>query len=64
MIFAQMGDIESSFEWLEKAYKDQESEMFWLKVDPPFSHCMVIPAGRKCLTKLGFLNKLGRPLTD
>jgi len=23
-------------EWLEKAYKDHEVEMYWLKVEPPF----------------------------
>jgi len=36
MIYAQMGETDSAFDWLEKAYKDREVEMYWLKVEPPF----------------------------
>ena len=36
MIYAQMGEIDTAFEWLEKAYQDHEVEMYWLKVEPPF----------------------------
>jgi len=36
MIYAQMGDMDAAFQWLEKAYQDHEVEMYWLKVESPF----------------------------
>ena len=49
-----VGDIESAFEWLEKAYIDQEVEMYWLKVEPPFEPLKNDPRWQVMLDKVGF----------
>ena len=36
MIYAQMGEPDLAFECLDKAFKEHEIEMYWLKVEPPF----------------------------
>ena len=32
--FAQLGEIDLAFEYLEKAYQDRDTQIVWLKVDP------------------------------
>jgi serine/threonine protein kinase len=32
--FAQLGEIDLAFEYLEKAYRDRDTQVVWLKVDP------------------------------
>ena len=54
MIYAQMGDIDTAFEWLEKAYQDHEVEMYWLKVEPPFEPLRSDPRWQELLDKVGF----------
>ncbi len=53
-IYAQMGEIDTSFEWLEKAYEDHEVEMYWLKVEPPFEPLHDDPRWQIMLDKVGF----------
>jgi tetratricopeptide (TPR) repeat protein len=38
MIYAERGESELAFTWLEKSYRDHEVEMHWLKVEPPFEN--------------------------
>jgi len=38
-----MEEIDLAFEWLDKAYEDHEVEMYWLKVEPPFSPLQMQP---------------------
>jgi len=56
MIYAQMGEIDTAFEWLEKAYTDHEVEMYWLKVEPPFKPLHSDPRWQVMLDKVGFPN--------
>jgi len=54
MIYAQMGEIDTSFEWLDKAYEDHEVEMYWLKVEPPFAPLHDDPRWQAMLDNIGF----------
>ena len=54
MIYAQMGEIDLSFRWLEKAYETHEVEMYWLKVEPPFKPIHNDPRWQLMLDKVGF----------
>jgi len=54
MIYAQMGEIDTAFEWLNKAYEDHELEMYWLKVEPPFEPLYDDPRWQEMLDKVGF----------
>jgi TolB-like protein len=54
MIYAQMGEIDTAFEWLDKAYEDHEVEMIWLKVEPPFDPIRSDPRWQAMLNKVGF----------
>ena len=49
-----LNDLESAFEWLEKAYQDHENEMYWLKVEPPFEPLRSDPRWQVMLDKVGF----------
>lgn len=54
LIYAQMGETEAAFKWLEKAYQDREVEMYWLKVEPPFKPLYNDPRWEEMLYKVGF----------
>jgi hypothetical protein len=54
MIYAQMEEIVTAFEWLEKAYQDCEVEMYWLKAEPPFEPLRTDPRCQQMLEKVGF----------
>jgi TolB-like protein len=54
MIYAQMGEIDLAFQWLEKAYIDREVEMYWLKVVPLFEPLHDDPRWQEMLDKVGF----------
>ena len=54
MIYAQIGEIDTAFEWLENAYEDHEVEMYWLKVEPPFEPLHSDPRWQEILEKVGF----------
>jgi len=54
MIYAQMGEIDLAFEWLEKAYVTNEVEMYWLRVEPPFDPLRNDPRWQTILDKVGF----------
>jgi tetratricopeptide (TPR) repeat protein len=36
LIYLGLGDRRSTFEWLDKAYEDRSTWLFWIKVDPRF----------------------------
>jgi len=54
MLYAQMGEIELAFQWLDKAYQEHEVEMYWLKVEPPFEPLRNDPRWQEMLDKVGF----------
>ncbi|MFC2124726.1 adenylate/guanylate cyclase domain-containing protein [Bacteroidota bacterium] len=54
MVYAEMGEIDHAFEWLEKAYETHEVEMYWLKVQPPFEPLHKDPRWQVMLDRVGF----------
>jgi tetratricopeptide (TPR) repeat protein len=54
MIYSQMGEINDAFKWLEKAYRNHEVEMYWLKVEPPFEPLRSDPRFQVMLDKIGY----------
>jgi len=54
MLYAQMGETDLAFEWLDKAFQEHEVEMFWLKVEPPFEPLRNDPRWQEMLDKVGF----------
>ena len=56
LVYAQMGDVDAAFQWLEKAYNDHEVEMYWIKVEPPFDPIRSDPRFKAMLDKVGFPN--------
>jgi hypothetical protein len=54
MIYAQTGETNKAFEWLERSYRDHEVEMYWLKVEPPFEPLRGDPRYKAMLDKVGF----------
>jgi TolB-like protein/class 3 adenylate cyclase len=54
LIYAQMGEIDTAFEWLEKAYEERQGELYWLKQEPPFEPLYVDPRWQEMLNKVGF----------
>ena len=36
--YSRIGEVDSAFYWLEKAYENRSAEMPWLKVDPAFKN--------------------------
>jgi len=53
MVYAQMGEIDLAFEWLEKAYEAHELEMIWLKSEPQFTNLHGDPRYEEMLDKVG-----------
>jgi tetratricopeptide (TPR) repeat protein len=54
MVYAQMGEIDTAFEWLDKSFYDHEVEMYWLMVEPPFEPLHSDPRWQVMLDKVGF----------
>jgi serine/threonine protein kinase len=53
--FAQLGEIDLAFEYLEKAYRDRDTQIVWLKVDP---FCEPLRSDRRFNTLLRRMNLL------
>ena len=53
--FAQLGEIDLAFEYLEKAYQDRDTQVVWLKVDP---FCDPLRSDRRFDTLLRRMNLL------
>ena len=54
MIYTQMGNIDTAFEWLEKSYQNHEVEIYWLKVEPPFEPLNMDSRWQVMLSKIGY----------
>ncbi|HLP72397.1 MAG TPA: hypothetical protein VK155_05795 [Bacteroidales bacterium] len=54
MIYAQMGEINSAFESLEKSFSDHEVEMYLLNIEPPFEPIRNDPRFSELLDNVGF----------
>jgi len=49
-----MGEVDTAFEWLEKAYEDHEYWMFWVKWQLFFKPIHNDPRWQQMLDKVGF----------
>jgi TolB-like protein/Flp pilus assembly protein TadD len=54
MNYAQSGEIDAAFQWLDSAYKHRELDMWWIKVEPPFEPLHNDPRWQVMLDKVGF----------
>ena len=54
MIYAEMGETDLAFAYLDKGYEAHEVEMYWLKVQPPFKPLYDDPRWQDILDKVGF----------
>lgn len=48
-----IGDFDKVFDWLEKAYQEQEAELLWLRVDPIYDGVRNDPRFTNLLMRLG-----------
>ena len=54
MVYAQTGEIDLAFEWLEKGLLNHDVEMYWLKVEPFFMPLNTDPRWSEILKTVGF----------
>jgi len=54
MVYAQLGEIDLAFNYLDKSLANHEVEMYWLKVEPPFKPLKKDPRWQVILDKVGF----------
>jgi len=54
MIYAQMGQIDTAFEWLNKAYEERQGELYWLKQEPTMEPLRDDPRYLVLMDKIGF----------
>jgi serine/threonine protein kinase/tetratricopeptide (TPR) repeat protein len=52
-VYAQLGDNDRAFEWLDKAYKNR-SCLYWVRVDPRFDSIRSDPRFQGLLAKMNF----------
>jgi hypothetical protein len=52
-IYARLGESNSAFEWLERAYDEHDSTLVWLKVHPRFDGLRAEPRFVALLRKMG-----------
>jgi eukaryotic-like serine/threonine-protein kinase len=52
-VYAQLGDKDRAFEWLEKAYRNR-SCLYWLRQDPRFDSIHADPRFQELLAKVNF----------
>jgi TolB-like protein/cytochrome c-type biogenesis protein CcmH/NrfG len=52
-IFAELGDADASFEWLEKSFKDRENDLTYLKIDYRFRSLRADPRFQDLLRRVG-----------
>ena len=53
LFFAALGDLDSTFEWLERAYQEHDAELLWLSVDPIYDKVRQDPRFSELLSRIG-----------
>lgn len=53
-VLTQMGRIDEAFQYLNTAYANHEVELYWMKVEPPFSPLYEDPRWAELVEKVGF----------
>ena len=54
MIYAQIGEKDKAYEWLNRSLQENEVELYWLMVEPPFEPIRSDPRWEDMLYKVGF----------
>lgn len=60
---AASGDLDGVFQWLEKAYQEQDAELLWLPVDPIYDKVRSDPRFAELLSRIG-KPAVSRPLHE
>ena len=53
-VYSVLGDKEEAFKWLERAYRDRDYFMRWIKIDPQLNNIRSDPRFKEYLKKAGF----------
>ncbi|MFC1534729.1 hypothetical protein ACFLZG_06535 [Thermodesulfobacteriota bacterium] len=53
VLYADLGDIDQSLEYLEKGYEEREIEYYYIKFSPPFRMLRTDPRFIALLKKMG-----------
>jgi tetratricopeptide (TPR) repeat protein len=53
-VYMGLGEIDLTFEWLEKAYEERSEWLIWLKVDPKLDSIRTDSRFRKLMQRIGF----------
>ena len=54
MTYSSKGQVDEAFKWLQKSFKNNEIELYWLKVEPEFEALYDDPRWQEMLDKVGF----------
>jgi DNA-binding winged helix-turn-helix (wHTH) protein len=54
LIYADLGEMDKAFQWLEKSYLDRSEEMAWLNVNPTLDNLRADPRFTDLLRRIGF----------
>lgn len=53
IFFTAIGDLDSTFQWLERAYEEQDAELLWLSIDPIYDNIRQDPRFSALLARIG-----------
>ncbi len=53
-VYAELGEVDAAFEWLEKAYERRSLELTWIRVNPIFDPLRSDPRFQDLLRRIGF----------
>lgn len=56
MIYNALDERDKVFEWLERAYKDRDQKMVFLKVEPKWNNLRGDPRFQELMRRVGFLS--------
>jgi hypothetical protein len=54
LVYAGLGEKDRAFEWLERAYKDHDKSLYFLKVDPTLDPLRSDPRFQDLLRRMNF----------
>ena len=60
-IYAELGDLDRAFEWLEKAYETRSRSMVWISVSHDFDALRGDPRYRDIVRRMGLAEQDERP---
>jgi hypothetical protein len=65
MVYMSLGNMDATYDWLEKAYDDEAEWLLWLPVDPMFDGQRDDPRYKELVRKVGvYKGAGGRAMTS